>query len=268
MATFITFRQATQTPPGATTTKNAPLTNAEVDGNIASLQGGIDALVSAVAAINKTSLGLGNVDNTSDVNKPISSATSTALSGKQATLVSLTNIRTVAGQSLLGTSDIPFKTVNSEVIQGAGNIALQVPLVSGSNIKTVNGESLLGATDIVLPTLTSTDTFTNKTITGLRETRVTMPANAIDLATGNIFTKTITGTTTLTVSNIPAAGTAGSFVLDLTNGGAFVITWWAGMKWANGAAPTLTAAGRDMLGFITHDGGTTWSGFMIAKAIA
>lgn len=39
----------------------------------------------------KTNLGLGNVDNTSDVNKPISSATGTALSGKQPIATVLTN---------------------------------------------------------------------------------------------------------------------------------------------------------------------------------
>lgn len=34
------------------------------------------------SAITKTSLGLGNVDNTSDVNKPVSTAQQTALNGK------------------------------------------------------------------------------------------------------------------------------------------------------------------------------------------
>ena len=33
--------------------------------------------------INKTDLGLNNVDNTSDLNKPISTATQTALNGKE-----------------------------------------------------------------------------------------------------------------------------------------------------------------------------------------
>lgn len=268
MPTFITYRQATQTPPGSTTTKGTPLTNAEVDGNMASLASGIDTVAAAVAAINKTSLGLGNVDNTSDANKPISTATATALSGKQATLVTGTNIRTIAGQALLGTSDITFKTINSAAIQGTGDIALQTPLVSGTSIKTINGASVLASGDISLPTISSTDTFTNKTITALKETRVAMGANNIDLSAGNVFTKTITATTTLTVSNVASSGSTSSFILDLTNGGAFVITWWAGMKWANGSAPTLTAAGRDLLGFFTHDGGTTWNGYMVAKGMA
>lgn len=108
---------------------------------------------------------------------------------------------------------------------------------------------------------------TTPTITGLREVRVAMAANDIDLATGNLFTKTISGATTLTVSNIPASGTLASFILDLTNGGSATITWWSGVKWAGGTAPTLTAAGRDVLGFYTHDGGTTWTGLLLGKDV-
>ena len=110
-------------------------------------------------------------------------------------------------------------------------------------------------------------TISNSVITGTKETKVAMAANDVDLSAGNYFTKTITTTTTLTVSNVPSTGTAVSFILDLTNGGAGTITWWSGMKWVGGTAPTLTASGRDALGFFTHDGGTTWSGFVLGKDV-
>ena len=102
---------------------------------------------------------------------------------------------------------------------------------------------------------------------GLVETRTTMAANDIDLSTGSYFTKTISGTTTLTVSNVPVTGNGASFILDLTNGGSSTITWWSGVKWAGGTAPTLTTSGRDSLGFYTHDGGTTWTGLILGKDI-
>lgn len=98
-------------------------------------------------------------------------------------------------------------------------------------------------------------------ITSLRETSVAMGANDINCATGNLFTKTISGSTTLTVSNVPTTGEAYSFVLKLTNGGSATVTWFSGVKWAGGTAPTLTASGVDAIGFITHDGGATWYGF-------
>lgn len=61
-----------------------------------------DGVISAT----KGSIGLGNCDNTSDDNKPVSSATSTALSYKQDTLVSGTNIKSINGSTLLGSGDL------------------------------------------------------------------------------------------------------------------------------------------------------------------
>lgn len=138
----------------------------------------------------------------------------------------------------------------------------QDTLVSGSNIKTVNGKSILGAGNIETSDSTKLP-LTGGTMTGaitaIRETKVAMADNNIDLATGNLFTKTISGVTTLTISNALANGNVNSFVLELTNGGSSIITWFSGVKWAGGIAPTLTAAGKDILGFYSHDGGTTWN---------
>lgn len=101
--------------------------------------------------------------------------------------------------------------------------------------------------------------------TGVNQKHNTIPATAIDLSLGNFFDKTIDANTTFTVSNVPATGTAASFVVELTNAGSRTITWWAGVKWAGGTAPTLTTAGRDVLGFFTRDGGLTWTGLVLSK---
>ena len=103
--------------------------------------------------------------------------------------------------------------------------------------------------------------------TALYETKIAMAANNIDVSTGNLFTKTISGATTFTVNNVPASGTAVSFILDLTNGGSSTITWWSSIKWSNNTAPTLSTSSRDILGFFSYDGGTTWSGLLIAKGL-
>jgi hypothetical protein len=62
--------------------------------------------ITTPTGIVKGDVGLGNVDNTSDANKPVSTATQTALDAKQATLVSGTNIKTINGTSVLGSGDI------------------------------------------------------------------------------------------------------------------------------------------------------------------
>lgn len=101
----------------------------------------------------------------------------------------------------------------------------------------------------------------------IQELRAVVSGTAIDLSLGNFFTRTISATTTFTVTNTPAAGTTASFILDLTNGGSATVNWWSGVKWSGGSAPTLTAAGRDVLGFFTHDAGTTWTGLVLAKDV-
>lgn len=106
----------------------------------------------------------------------------------------------------------------------------------------------------------------------LKETKGAMAANNVDLNLGNYFAKTISVTTTITTSNVASANAVSSFILDLTNGGSATITWQLGSaaantKWASGTAPTLTASGRDILGFFTYDAGATWNGMLLAKDI-
>lgn len=136
-------------------------------------------------------------------------------------------------------------------------------------LKANNGGQLQNAvagTDYAKPDTASTWTATQSFGSGLHEKKVDLAAgSAINVASGSVFTKTISGVTTFTVSNVPAAGNVATFVLELTNAGAFTVNWWAGVKWPGGSVPTLTASGRDAIGFYTHDGGTTWNGFVLGK---
>jgi hypothetical protein len=86
-----------------------------------------------------------------------------------------------------------------------------------------------------------------------------LTSNTINLNDGNFFTRTITAATAFVFSN-PHASRAVAFTLVLTNGGAFSTTWPASVDWPGGVAPTLTAAGVDVLTFFTIDGGTIWHG--------
>ena len=97
-----------------------------------------------------------------------------------------------------------------------------------------------------------------------RTSVITVAANNVDCSLGNYFTKTTTAATSWTVSNVPATG-AYTFLLELTNGGSNTQTWYTGTKWPGGTAPTLTASGVDVLGFITDDGGTNWRGVLLMK---
>lgn len=79
---------------------------------------GVTLLGAGDLPITKSTVDLDNVDNTSDSNKPISTATQTALDAKQDTLISGTNIRTVNGQTLLGSTDLVIAGgTNFQIIQ-------------------------------------------------------------------------------------------------------------------------------------------------------
>ena len=120
----------------------------------------------------KTALALNNVENTTDANKPISSATQTALDAKQATLVSGTNI----------------KTINSTSILGAGNIAISSAVAWGGVTGTLSNQ-----TD--LQTALDLKVDENAAITGATKTKVTYDAKGLVTAGADATTADIASST-------------------------------------------------------------------------
>lgn len=173
-------------------------------------------------------------------------------SGATANTGTVTSVSGTAPIAVATGTSTPTISISAATTSAAGSMSA----ADKTKLDGVTG-ALVGTTD--------TQTLSAKTVTGLRETKVAMAANAIDLAAGNYFTKTISGTgVTFTVSNTPASGTVGAFILELTNGGAYVFSFWSGITWAGGTVPVLTASGVDILGFYSHDGGTTWRGLVLA----
>ncbi|MFA6213437.1 MAG: hypothetical protein WCT07_03895 [Candidatus Paceibacterota bacterium] len=127
----------------------------------------------------------------------------------------------------------------------------------------------LATTLLGYATLAGDNVFTGTNqFAAVRENYIAIPASNIDLALGNYYSKTIVGNDTLTVSNVPAAGIGQTIMLRITNGGAFTLNLWSGIKWTSGTPPTLTVSGRDDLTFYTVDGGVTWDASVYASAVA
>jgi hypothetical protein len=123
------------------------------------------------------------------------------------------------------------------------------------------------------PTYTGDVNITGELIAdSYNETYVSLSGTTptVDCEAGNVFALTTSGNTTFTFSNPPASGTAYGFILKVTAGGTHTVTYPAGaVDWAGGSAPDAPASGEtDVLGFITHDGGTTWYGFLAGDAMA
>jgi len=133
----------------------------------------------------KTNLGLNNVDNTSDLNKPISLATQTALNGKE-------NTANKSNNTSLGTSDVLFPTQNAvktyvdnqittttiadatTTIKGkiklAGDLGgtADMPTVPGlvakENTANKSTNTALGTSDVLFPTQNAVKTYVDNQV--------------------------------------------------------------------------------------------------------
>ena len=180
-----------------------------------------------------------------------------------ATAVTATNL---AGGSA---SAIPYQTSAGTTAFIGGGTSGQV-LVSNGTLAPSWTSSITG-----YATLTSTQTLTNKTLTGvvftdvvdntgsMRSSIVAIAALDINCLLGNFFTKTISANSTFTFSNAPSSR-GYAFTLELTHTSG-TVTWPASVQWPGGTAPTLTTGKTHLFVFITDDGGTRWRGVVNAN---
>lgn len=218
-----------------------------------------------------------------------------SISGNAATATQLATPRAINGVAFNGTAPISINLNNSLIVSNAGGGVASGTAFNGGSAATISYNSIgapsttgIGATGtwsisitgnaITATTATNVNSGTVNATTGnfsgvltanaaIQEKQITVASNNLDLALGNFFTKTIAGATTFTLTNVPSSSTAVSFILDITNGGSAVITWFTGVRWPNGIPPALTTAGRDILGFFTYDSGVTWTGLLLGKDI-
>ena len=172
--------------------------------------------------ISASKVGLGNVDNTSDAAKPISTATQTALDLK-APLASPTFTGTVAGitKTMVGLGNVDDTTDLNKPVSTATQTALDLkaPLASPTFTGTVAGitKTMVGlgnvddTTDLNKPVSTATQAALD-----LKQNALTNPVTGT--GTTNKLPK-LTGTSTLGDSNVSDNGTVVSIATDASING-------------------------------------------------
>ncbi len=88
-----------------------------------------------------------------------------------------------------------------------------------------------------------------------------------DVSAASMQGMTVTGSITIALTGWPAAGVLGELCIELVNGGAFVITWPATVRWIRpdgtfttdflAAQQPLLASGTDFVFLWSRDGGST-----------
>lgn len=170
-------------------------------------------------ALNKAAVGLGNVDNTSDANKPVSTATQTALDGKAA------SSHTHAQGDITGLTSALAGKLDATATAAAASKLTPGATINGVTFDGTTGITVADGTKLVAPTVTSVKTaaysaavseivMCNATAGGFT---VTLPTGVADKA--RIIVKKIDSSAnvvTVETSGADVFNSAGSGLTSLT----------------------------------------------------
>ena len=193
--------------------------------------------------------------------------TATSFSGSVAGTASNSTLA-VNAQGLTGTPNINVGSVSGTTGTFSGNVSVGGTLTY-DDVTNIDSVGLITARSGI-NVLAGVSTFAAQIeanggtkITGSQTSNISaMGANAVDCSAGNYFTKTITGATTFTFTNVPT-GVAYTFTMEVTLNGSNAITWPASVKWPADTPPAITDGKTQLFVFITDDGGTRWRGSSI-----
>ena len=190
--------------------------------------------------------------------------TATSFSGSLAGTASNATVA-VNAQGLTGTPNLTVGTVSGTSGTFSGNVSIGGTLTY-DDVTNIDSVGLITARSGI-NVLAGVSTFAAQIeanggtkITGSQTSNISaMGANAVDCSAGNYFTKTISGATTFTFTNVPT-GVAYTFTMEVTLNGSNAITWPATVKWPADTPPAITDGKTQLFVFLTDDGGTRWRG--------
>ncbi|SMD17847.1 beta strand repeat-containing protein, partial [Pedobacter nyackensis] len=184
------------------------------------------AFTGAVTGVTATMVGLGNVDNTSDANKPVSTATQAALDAKgsaadlalKAPLASPIFTGTVTGvtAAMVGLGDVSNTSDLAKPISTATQVALDAkePLITtGTSAQYLKGDKTLGTFDKVAVGLGNVDNTSDlaKPISTATQTALDLKGSVADLELkAPLASPTFTGVVTLSSGAVGVTQIAGN----------------------------------------------------------
>lgn len=241
--------------------------------------GWVDAAAGGVTSVNtrtgavtltKADVGLDQVDDTSDLDKPVSVATSQALSGKcdkTSNLADLTDAAAARANLGLGAADSPtFAGATIGTGTGLAKLASGVVGTATPGTDYLDPTSTLDATKLsgVAPAGSIPSTgLTLASYGGKISTATDGATVTFDLAVSNDWQITLGGNRTLATANEPAQFVGRFLVIQPATGGPYAPTFWSGVAWVNGAPTYSTTAGAVDTAIVLKRGAGDYVGYFI-----
>lgn len=214
------------------------------------------AAASAQAASSSASLAEGSADTAVAKAAEAAESASSADSSAQAASASAQNAAADAQAVADGLASIAGGPVAS-VAGKTGVVALEqlaeVGVATQSGAETLTNKTLSGPRS-------SMAQYIDKTVTNAAATGTV----TLDLSQADVFNLTLSGNTTLAISNAPAlSGETFAIVVRVSQGAtAFALTWFSGITWltSGGTAPAAPAANKSVEYVLSTMDGTNWIG--------
>lgn len=205
----------------------------DVSGAVLSVAGRTGSVV-----LTKSDVGLANADNTSDANKPVSTATQTALDAKLAI-----SSKATAGEATAGSDDTKYMTP-AKTASAIGAATITQAQVSGLSTalagKVADGDALKSDRQVIVTPAISGGVLT------------------LDLSLGSVFNVSWTANiTSIVLTNVPSGAVSWSLVL--VGAGGLSVSWnTTTFKFPGGTAPTLinTTGAHNFMSMVTLNAGS------------
>lgn len=161
----LTYRQATQVAPSSTTTKNAPLTSAEIDGNLKSLN---DELALKAPLASPALTGTPTAPTATAGTNTTQIATTAFVVAERSNASTLTNKTLTLGNNSISGTLAQFNTACTDAdfasLATSQTLTNKTIALSGNTLTGTLAEFNTACTDADFASLAGTETLTNKTM--------------------------------------------------------------------------------------------------------